>query len=207
MIFRDRQQAGSLLATKLTSWKGKNAFVLGLARGGVVVAAEVARILSLPLDVLVVKKIPTPHNPELALGALAPDKTMIVDWRLAHRVGIDENYVNSQLGYLEEELKRRINLYRKDKKPLLVRDREVILIDDGVATGASIEAAVKWLRKKHARKIILAIPVIPPGALARIKPEVGELVALQIPVDLKAVGQYYREFPQVEDKEVLKLLT
>lgn len=206
MIFRDRQQAGSLLATKLTPWRGKNALVLGLARGGVVVAREVARVLSLPLDVLVVKKIPSPYNPELALGALAPDKTMIVDWRLAHRLGADENYVNSRLKYLEEELRGRINLYRKGKKPLIVRDREVILVDDGVATGASIAAAVKWLRKKGARKIILAVPVIPPSAAARIKPEVKELIALEMPTDLAAVGQYYRDFPQVEDKEVLKLL-
>lgn len=206
MIFRDRQQAGKLLAEKLTHWRGQKTLVVGLARGGIVVAAQISRILALPLDVLVIKKIPSPYNPELALGALAPDETMVVDRILAQRTGVDEDYINTQIKRLASDLKQKTLIYRKGKKPLLVRQQNIILVDDGVATGATVEAAIKWLKRKKAGRIILAVPVIPLDSLEKLKPEVYELIFLDAPANLEAVGQFYREFSQVEDAEVIELL-
>lgn len=206
MGFSDRQQAGTLLAEQLASFRGQDALVIGLARGGVVVAKEIAQTLSLPLDVLVVKKISGPFDPELALGALAPDGVSVVDWRLAHRVSADEDYIKHQTPLLGEQIKQKTLLYRKGKKPLNVREKVVILVDDGVATGATLEAAIKWLKKKKAKKIIAAVPVAPPEVVGRVKPETDNLVVLEIPDNLTAVGQFYRDFPQIEDAEVIELL-
>lgn len=206
MIFRDRQQAGKLLAEKLTHWRGQKTLVVGLARGGIVVAAQISRILALPLEVLVIKKIPSPYNPELALGALAPDETMVVDRILAQRTGADEDYINTQIKRLASDLKQKTSIYRKGKKPLLVRQQNIILVDDGVATGATVEAAIKWFKRKKAGRVILAVPVIPLDSLEKLKPEVHELVYLDAPANLEAVGQFYREFSQIEDAEVIELL-
>ena len=183
MIFRDRQQAGKLLAAKLASRPWKNAIVIGLARGGVQVAAQVSRQLSLPLDVLVVKKIPSPPNPELALGALAPEGVFVVDWRLTQRLGADEDYIKRQIARLGEEIKQKNLFFRRGKKPLAVKGRIVVLVDDGLATCATVEAAIKWCKKKGAAKIMLALPVIPAEGVARLRPEVTELVALDTPFD------------------------
>jgi len=180
--------------------------VVGLARGGVVVAREIAARLNLPLDVLVVKKIPSPYERELAVGALAPDGVSWVLWPTLQRAGADEAYLKSQIHRLEEQIKQQILVYRKGKKPLEVKDKIVILTDDGVATGATMEAAIKWCRKKKAQKIIVAAPVASPEVVAKIKPEVKELVILEVTGDLVAVGQFYRNFDQVEDGEVVALL-
>ncbi|MFZ5845018.1 MAG: phosphoribosyltransferase [Patescibacteria group bacterium] len=206
MIFRDRQQAGKLLADKLAERPWKNAIVIGLARGGVMVAAQISHKLSFPLDVLVVKKSPSPPNPELALGALAPEGVFVVDWRLTQRLGADEDYIKRQIARLGEEIKQKTLVYRRGKKPLAVKGQTVILVDDGVATGATAQAAIKWCKKKGAAQIGLALPVISPEAVARLRSEVTELVALDTPFDLGAVGQFYKHFEQVTDDEVIELL-
>ena len=206
MVFTDRYSAGLLLLEKLASWRGKDCVILGLARGGVVVASVIASGLNVPLDVIVVKKIPAPGQSELAIGALAPEGVSFVDGKFATRVGADENYVRTQISELNDQIKKRTALYRKGRKPLDVRDKTVILVDDGVATGATIAAAIKWARKKHARKIIAATGVMPADTVAKIQPEVEELVALEAPSEFGAVGQFYRDFPQVEDPEVVELM-
>lgn len=205
-MFNDRHQAGILLSEKLASLREHGDGVLGLPRGGVVVAAAVSKSLKIPLDVLVVKKIPSPGQPELGLGALAPDNVFYVDWKLAHRVGADEGYLKTQNKELNDQIKRKILLYRKGRKPLDVKNKTVIVVDDGAATGATLEAAIKWLRKRKAKKIVVGLPVAPPETITKIKPEVNELVVLETPEDFSAVGQFYKEFPQVEDSEVVKLL-
>lgn len=205
-MFTDRKEAGTLLAQKLTSYVSSGALVLGLARGGVVVAHQVAKQLFLPLDVLVVKKIPSPHDPELALGAVAPDGIRIVNWRLAQQQAAGEDYMKSQSGKLTDLIKQKALLYRKGKKPLTVKDTTVIIVDDGAATGATFEVAVRWARAKGARKIVAALPVAPRDTLGRIVPEVDESVVLVTPEDFMAVGQFYREFGQTEDEEVIQLL-
>lgn len=205
-MFTTRTDAGAKLGEKLSQYKGAPAIVLGLPRGGVVVAWAVSAVLALPLDVLVVKKIPSPDQPELGVGALAPDDVFFVDWRLALRVGADEAYLRSRIRQLADQIKEKILLYRKNRKPLDVKNKIVIVVDDGAATGATLEAAILWFRKKKAKKIVVGLPVAPPDVISKIKPEVSELVVLETPRDFSAVGQFYKEFPQVDDSEVVQLL-
>lgn len=190
MIFKDRLHAGFLLSEKLFHYRVSKSVVLGLPRGGIVVASEVAKNLELPLDVLVVKKIPSPDNPELAIGAVAPD-------------GV---FFGTQNRQISDNIKKRMLLYRKGKKPLKVKGKIVIIIDDGAATGATIEVSVKWLRKKQAGKIVVALPVAPAEVADRLKQIVDEFVILDTPVDFSAVGQFYEEFGQVSDEKVVELL-
>lgn len=206
MIFTDRHEAGLLLCEKLSSFRGSHALIVGLPRGGVVIAAACAEKLSLPFDVIVVKKIPSPGNPELALGALAPDNVLIVDWKLSHTVGADEHYIRTQNSELNDQIKQKTILYRKGRGPLVVRDKTVIVVDDGAATGASVEAAVKWLKKKHAKTIVVALPIAPAEVVGRIRPEVSQCIVLDTPRDFSAVGQFYKNFSQVEDSDVVQLL-
>lgn len=206
MRFKNRRQAGNLLAEKLSDYRGKQVLVLGLARGGVMIASEIGRILSLPVDVLIVKKIPSPGDTELAIGALTPDGVFFIDWKFAHRLGVDEAYVQAQFASLKAEIKRKNILYRKAKPPLLVKDKTIILADDGAATGATIEASVKWLKSKHAKKIIVALPVASQETLNKIKPEVNELVILEKPENFNSVGQFYEDFTQIADEKVIELL-
>lgn len=205
-MFTDRSQAGVLLAEKLPPQKGSGSYVLGLARGGVVVASRLASKLSILVDVLVVKKIPTPDQPELGLGAVAPDGVFHVNWRLVQARGIDEAYIRTQISELSGKIRQKILMYRKGRKPLVVRHKTIILVDDGAATGATFEAAVKWCKAKKAKNIIAALPVTSREAASRIRPEVDMLVTLEEPKEFDAVGQYYREFPQVTDEEVIELL-
>ncbi len=206
MIFTDRHSAGLLLLDKLSHLRGKESIILGLARGGLVVASALASGLGVPFDVLVVKKIPAPGQSELAIGALAPDGVSFIDWKFAQRLGVDEEYIKSQIRQLADQIKQKTLIYRKRKNPINVRDKTVVIVDDGVATGATLEAAIKWTRKKHARSVVAAIPVMPADTLGKIKPEVDELIVLQSPGEFAAVGQFYKDFPQVDDPEVVKLL-
>lgn len=207
MRFTDRQQAGVRLAEKLAPFRGLGDVVLlGLARGGVVVASTVASRFDISADVCVVKKIGSPFDSELAIGAVAPEGVSYVDWRLSNRSGADEHYIRTQTSELNDQIRQKTLLYRKGKKPYQLRDKTVIIVDDGAATGATLEAAIKWLRVKKAKRIVVALPVAPPDVAAKIKPEVSELVVLETPNDFQSVGQYYQKFPQVEDGEVVRLL-
>lgn len=193
-MFKDRHQAGRLLAEKLLSYHGKNGLVMGLARGGVAVAKTLADDLNLPLDVLVVKKIGAPGQEELALGALAPDGVSYGD------------FDKSTIRQLAGQIKQKTLLYRKGRKPYAFREKTVILVDDGAATGATIEAAIRWVFKKHAKKIVVALPVAPKELLPKIAPEVDSLVVLETPDEFMAVGQFYNDFRQISDEEVIELL-
>lgn len=199
-------QAGGLLAKKLREFAGKSAVVIGLARGGVPVAAAIASALQIPVDVMVVKKIGSPMNPEFGLGAVAPDGVTFIDWRTAHRVGVDEHYMNKAVSDQQSAVSEKTRQYRKGKKPYQLKDKTVIVADDGAATGASLEAAIKWLWVKKARKIIVALPVAPLDVVSKIKPEVDHLIALETPKEFGSVGQWYEDFEQVEDGEVIKML-
>lgn len=189
-MFRNRRDAGTHLVGKLSSYRGTQSIVIGLPRGGVVVAAEIAKNLHLPLDVLVVKKIGSPHNLELAIGAVAPD-------------GVSVGEKNKELS---RQVERVMRFYRKGRKPLLVRGKTVIVVDDGIATGTTMKAAVLWLRKKRVRKIVLAVPVAPYELPGKLAADVDELVVLETPDDFSAVGQFYDNFEQVTDEDVVELL-
>ena len=202
-IFKDRQTAGKLLAKRLWGFKGvKGVIVLGIPRGGVVVAKELAKQLNLPLDIIVTRKIGHPDQPELAVGAVDPDGEMVWDQELANglKVGV--------LGELRE-IKRREEIYRQGRSPLDVSNKTVILTDDGIATGATTLSAISYLKRHGAKKMILAVPVSSKEAIVRALGELGgfgEVVVLETPENFQAVGQFYQNFEEVSDEQVIQYL-
>lgn len=207
MIFQNREEAGITLAKVLSIQHRENVVVIGLARGGVVVAKAISSRLALPLDVLVIKKIGSPRNGEFAIGALAPDNIAVVNWKMVSRLGIDEQYVRDRKSELGKEIENKMRLYRKGKKTLTVNGKTVILVDDGAATGATMEAAICWCKAKKAKTIIAVAPVAHPTVVSKITPEVSAFVTVARPAELIAVGQFYKEFPQLTDENVIELLT
>jgi putative phosphoribosyl transferase len=204
MIFRDRTEAGTLLAEKLRDGLSKGTVVVGLARGGVLVAASIAKRLTLAIGVLVVKKLPSPYEAELGIGAVAPDRVTYIDWKLATSLGIDEVYVQEQIQQLSEAIKVKDQFYRKTIPHTPYTGRTIILADDGAATGATVRVAIKWFRTKNVAKIILALPVAPSEFLRSIQSAVDDLVVLDAPEDLRSVGQFYTDFTQLEDADVVR---
>lgn len=203
-IFKDRRSAGKLLAQRLKNTKAD--LVLGIPRGGVVVAREVAKVLKLPLDVLVVRKIGAPAQIELALGAVDPDGEVVWEERLLKEVGISKKELVDTIKSEWQELKRREGLYRAGKGSLNVDGKKIILVDDGIATGATTLAATKYL-KRHGAKVILALPVAAKEAWEKVKMETDQAVVMDTPANFAAVGQFYQKFEPVEDSEVVQLLT
>lgn len=207
MIFRDRREAGRLLGEKLSFLKGKeNLLVLAIPRGGVVVGSEVAKALGAPLDVYITRKIGAPYNPELAIGAIASDGTLILDRSLASRLGVSEEYVKAQSAREREEIERRMRRYRGSRASPDLEGKRVILVDDGIATGATIEATIDALQKRGLEELILAIPVAPRETVERLKRKVDRLICLHAPEIFWAVGSFYLTFDQTTDEEVVALL-
>lgn len=206
-MFINRQQAGELLAEKLKEYRNKDVVVLGIPRGGVVVAKVVADALEVPLDVVIVKKIGAPNNPELAIGAVGPGGVVYWDNKLYRRLGIDKKNRNYELGIMNKEREEREELLRGKRKMVTIKNKTVLLVDDGVATGATVMAAAKYVKKVGAKEIILAIPVIAKDTLLSIKRYFDEVVFLESPEEFYAVGQFYQDFPQVSDEEVVFLLS
>jgi putative phosphoribosyl transferase len=207
-MFADRVDAGRQLAGRLTHLKDEAPIVLGLPRGGVVVAAQVADALGAPLDVLVVRKLGAPFQPELAIGAIIdgdpPQKALNDD--LIRALGVDEMYIEQESAAQLEEARRRQTAYRRGRDAVDITGRTVIVVDDGVATGATVNAALIALKQTHARRLVLAVPVAPPDTIARLRERVDELVCLSAPAAFRAVGQFYRLFDQTTDEEVIALL-
>lgn len=206
VIFKNRTDAGNTLASLLASYATSSVLILGLARGGIAVACAIAKKLGIPFDVLVVKKVSSPYSKEFAIGAEAPDNVSVIHWADAHRAGADEDYVHRQLSIIATDIRHRMSTYRKGRKPLSVRDKTVLFVDDGAATGATMEAAIVWARKKGATQVIIALPVSSTDAYARISPEADETYVLQNEQRLAAVGDYYETFTQVSDEDVIRLL-
>jgi len=198
-MWRDRREAGRYLAEALKEFKNKDVLVLAIPRGGVVVGDEVATALNAALDVVVPRKIGAPFNPELAIGAIAADGSKVLDQNLIQRLDVSEEYLKKEIERQTEEIKRRISEYRGDRPPLEIEEKTVILVDDGVATGATTLAAIKYLRNKKPAQIILAIPVGPPDTVEKLKKEVDRLICLSIPSLFYAVGQFYEQFEQTTD--------
>ena len=207
-MFQNRAQAGKKLASKLLSYKAtKNLIVLAIPRGGVVVGMILSQALDCPLEVIVTKKIGAPGNSELAIGAVGVVGKPVIDEELAERVGADENYLKSKILNLKSEIKRREKIFRRDKLPLNLKDKTVILTDDGVATGATMMAAVEIARQQNPKKIIVAVPVIAKDTLEKIEKLADEVVYLDAPEMFFAVGQFYQDFSQITDEEVRKILS
>jgi len=205
-MFRDRVEAGQRLLAALKGREYPRGLVLAVPRGGVVVGAEVARGLRLPLDVIIPRKIGAPHNPELAVGAVTQDGTAIYDEHLLGLLGLTREKLEPKVREQIREIDRRTALYRGGRPPMSWEDRTVILVDDGVATGYTTLAALRSLRRAKPRRIILAVPVAPPDTVARLRSEVDELVCLMTPEPFYAVGQFYRDFEQTDDETVIRLM-
>lgn len=206
VLLKNRLETGILLADKLLAYRTPPVLILGLAKGGAVVAKGISGVMGIGFDVLVVKKLSSRQSPEFAIGAVAPDHVSLIHWKDAHRIGADEEYIKKAVDDLSAEVKHTMAVYRKNRKPLAVADKTVIIVDDGAATGATMEAAVLWARKKHARKIVVALPVAPLSVAAKLRPEVDELVTLLTVKEFQSVGSYYEVFDQVADDEVIQLL-
>lgn len=206
MIFKDRVDAGRQLADKLAGYAGKDGLVLAIPRGGVVVGAEIARRLGLGLDLIIPRKVGSPQNSEVAIGAVTQDGTTIFDRRLIEVMGISELEFEDKISCEINEIKRRMYLYRGSENHQDYEGKQLIVVDDGVATGYTMLAALRSARKFHPRELILAIPVAPPDTLEMLEEEVDRAICLLVPEDFYAVGQFYQCFNQTEDEEVVKIL-
>jgi putative phosphoribosyl transferase len=204
-VFTDRLEAGERLAAALEDLRGQDVVVLGIPRGGVEVAAAVARALGAPLDVVIPRKVGAPANPELGLGAVA-EGVEVLDERLIYLLGVDDRYLRDEIAAQQEEIERRTAAYRRDRPPIDLTGKIAVAVDDGVATGGTAAAALRWARHKGASRVILAVPVAPSEAVHRLGLEADEVRVLVTPEPFYAVGQWYREFPQVSDERVVDLL-
>jgi putative phosphoribosyl transferase len=206
-MFKDRKDAGLQLAGKLGAFAGQeNVLVLALPRGGVVTGVEVARRLKASLDVLIVRKIGHPWQPELAVGAVSETGTVVYNEDVVSSAGVTKEYLRAEVARQKEEIARRIQLYRGGQKIEKLTGKTVILVDDGVATGATMKAAIETLKKEKIEKLIVAVPVAPPSTAAELRSMADIFVCLEIPEDFMAVGSYFGDFTQVTDLDVVKLL-
>lgn len=205
--FVNRYTAGKRLAEALIEYRDTpNLLVLGLPRGGVPVAYEVARALGAELDVLVVRKLGVPYQPELAMGAIASAGARFFNDDVIRASGLKQEQVETVIEEQQAELERREKAYRGDKPPAVIHGRTVIVIDDGIATGASIQVAVKALRSLYPEAVVVAVPVAPIEASRRLTAVADKFVCLLTPTPFYAVGQWYRDFSQTTDEEVRELL-
>lgn len=206
-MFQDRRDAGRRLAEKLTEYENSlNVVVLGLPRGGVVVAHEIARALRLPLDVFIVRKIGFPGESELAIGAVAETGIVVLNRSMPAFQSVSENYLQAEIGRQKEEIVRRAALYRRGNGMRGIEGKTVLLVDDGVATGATMKAAISALKRENIDRLVAALPVSPPDTAADLNAMADDFLCLETPVDFMAVGLYYRDFRQVTDQEVVDLL-
>jgi putative phosphoribosyl transferase len=205
--FRDRTAAGKLLATQLSHYANRpDVLVVALPRGGVPVAYEVAQMLQVELDVCLVRKLGVSGHPELAMGAIASGGARVMNPDIVESFHISEDVMLETVAIEQAELERREQLYRSDRPALEISDRTVILIDDGIATGATMRVAIAALNPHNPRWITIAVPIISPGSYKLLKSQVDEVVYLAKPELLQSVGQYYKDFSQTSDQEVCQLL-
>lgn len=207
MLFYDRHEAGRFLAAALSHYKGqKNTLVLGLARGGLVVAFEVAKELSLPLNVVVPRKIGAPGNPELAVGSIMEDGEGVFNPSIIRMLGVSKQYIAREIGKEKALAQQRLNLYRQYAPLPAIKDQTIILVDDGIATGSTMLTAVQAMRRGEAGHIVIAVPVASTDALQLMEDAADEVVCLHSREDFIGVGMYYRLFTQTDDDEVVELL-
>lgn len=207
MIFKDRRDAGKKLISSLLPYQSaKDTLVLGLARGGVVVADEVARGLFLPLNVVVPRKIGAPANKELAIGAIAEEGVVLLNKQLIEWIGVSDQYLEQEINAQQQVADLRLKSFRKDQALPALKNWTVILADDGIATGATMLAVIESMKKLGAKKIVVAVPTCSNEAYNRVKKRVDEVISLIVDEDFQAVGQYYDTFDQTDDSQVVEIL-
>jgi predicted phosphoribosyltransferase len=204
--FSGRVEAGLSLAQQLKNYHGQKAVVLGVPRGGVIIAQQIAGELEADLDIVLSHKLGAPGNPELAIGAVCEDGKLFIDDRLISYVDTDKGYIKKERELQLQEIARRVKLYRGVLAKISLEARIVIVTDDGIATGATMQAALWAVRQEKAEKIIAAIPVGPQDSLEKLSGDADEMICLQSPPYFAALSQFYLQFPQVEDQELLEIL-
>ena len=208
MKYADRSDAGRRLAGKLAHLRDQQPVVLALPRGGVAVGFEIARALDAPLDIVLVRKIGVPWQPELALGAVTDGASpeIFIDRALADSLDVPDTYVEEETARQLEEIERRRKSYCEGRPALEIAGRTAIVVDDGIATGATMRVALQAVRRRGPARLVLAVPVAPPDTLAVLAKEADEAVCLEAPIGLGAIGYFYRDFHQMSDAEVTDLL-
>ena len=205
-FFTDRVDAGKRLASALSNFSGKKGIVLAIPRGGVAVGYEIAKVLNLPLDVIIPRKIGAPDNPELAIGAIAEDGTAILDNNLIKYLGVSREYIKEETERQKQEITRRLKTYRQDTSYPNLKGLDVIVVDDGIATGSTMKAALASVRNRGAASITVAVPVGPPSTIEELEKIADRVVCLYTPEYFQAIGQFYTDFSQTSDEEVIKVL-
>ncbi|MBC5775573.1 phosphoribosyltransferase [Pontibacter sp. KCTC 32443] len=200
-MIRNREEAAEMLADRLEKYKGKDGVVLAIPRGGVPVAAPIAMRLGMPLEVTLIKKIGHPANPEYAIGSVGLDSKTIDP-----SIEVPREYVEAEAERIREGLRQKYKLFMGDRKPATLQNKVVIIVDDGIATGKTLVATIELVKRQHPAKVVVAVPVAPPSAVERISNMVDEVVCLLEPPFFQAVGQFYAEFGQTTDEEVIALL-
>lgn len=205
-VFRDRKQAGQTLAGALKHFRGQDVIVLAIPRGGVVVGSEVARFLGAPLDIIVTRKIGAPGQPEYAVGAVTPEGEAILDELAVKTLGIESEYIEKEAARQAAEVRDRMRRFRGENPSPLLRGKTVVIVDDGIATGSTVLAAVRSVRRQSAKSVIVAAPVGPADSVAKLSQEADDVVCLETPEPFFAIGDFYSDFEQVEDDEVKRIL-
>ncbi len=205
-VFADRNDAGRRLAEELLPLAEENPVVVALPRGGVPVAGEIAAALGAPLEILAVRKLGAPGNPEYGVGAVAEDGSRVIDPEAIRQLGIEPERLDAIIAAETSELVRRVAAYRGDRPPLELTGRTVIVVDDGVATGVTDTAALRAVRRQEPERLVLAIPVCPPDSIEFLQAESDDVICLSTPARFFGVGQQYRDFSQVSDQQVVSIL-
>lgn len=206
-MFQDRIDAGEKLANELLQYKDQDdVVVVGLPRGGVPVAFEISQNLHLPLDVVCPRKIGAPGNKEFAIGAITESGEGIFDTEIIDRLGIPNDYIGEEVEKEKKRAQHRVDIYRKGMPPREFKGKTVLIIDDGLATGSTMKAAIQSIKSEGADEIIVAVPVSPPDTLQEIRTMVDEVICLDTPSYFQAVGQFYNDFSPTEDEEVIALM-
>lgn len=204
--FTGRVEAGQLLAQQLKKYRGQKTAVLGIPRGGIIIAQQISDLLEADLDIVLSHKLGAPGNPELAIGAVCEDGKLFIDERISSYVGADDSYIEQEKARQLQQMTRRIELYREVLPKLPLKARIVIITDDGIATGATMQAALWAVRQENPKKIIAALPVGPEDTLKRLSKDTDQTICLQSPPFFSALSQFYLQFTQVEDQELLEIL-